>query len=250
MRALILSDIHANMQALAAVLAAAPEHDIVWNLGDVVGYGASPNETIVCLKELNSIYVRGNHDRACCGLASLDDFNPVARQAAEWTQAQLSRTRRKWLCELPQGPVTVGDGLVCVHGSAADEDIYVQSLGEAIDALQAVPGAWVEFYGHTHVQGGFVRSDDGWYVFKPEYTSKHNEEYFDLPMRRGVRYLLNPGSVGQPRDGDWRAGFALYDDAASVVRFYRVPYDLDRAQKKILAAGLPERLATRLAEGL
>ncbi len=85
MRALILSDIHANMQALAAVLAAAPEHDIVWNLGDVVGYGASPNETIVCLKELNSVYVRGNHDRACCGLTSLDDFNPVARQAAEWT---------------------------------------------------------------------------------------------------------------------------------------------------------------------
>ena len=108
----------------------------------------------------------------------------------------------------------------------------------------------MEFYGHTHVQGGFVRSDDGWYVFKPEYTSKHNEEYFDLPMRRGVRYLLNPGSVGQPRDGDWRAGFALYDDVVSVVRFYRVPYDLDRAQKKILAAGLPERLATRLADGL
>jgi diadenosine tetraphosphatase ApaH/serine/threonine PP2A family protein phosphatase len=95
-----------------------------------------------------------------------------------------------------------------------------------------------------------VRSDDGWYVFKPEYTSKHNEEFFDLPVRRGVRYLLNPGSVGQPRDGDWRAGFALYDDAASVVRFYRVPYDLDRAQKKILSAGLPERLASRLADGL
>ena len=139
MRALILSDIHANMQALAAVLAAAPEHDVVWNLGDVVGYGASPNEIIVCLRELNSIYVRGNHDRACCGLMNLDDFNPVARQAAEWTHAQLSRTRRKWLCDLPQGPVTVGEGLVCVHGSAANEDIYVQSLGEASTRCRPFP---------------------------------------------------------------------------------------------------------------
>jgi diadenosine tetraphosphatase ApaH/serine/threonine PP2A family protein phosphatase len=146
--------------------------------------------------------------------------------------------------------VTVGEGLVCVHGSAADEDTYVQTLGEAIDALQAAPGAWVEFYGHTHVQGGFVRSEEGWFVFKPEYGSKHNQEVYDLPVRRGVRYLLNPGSVGQPRDGDWRAAFAVYDDATSVVRFYRVPYDLDRAQKKIIAAGLPDRLASRLAEGV
>ena len=249
MRALILSDIHANMQALAAVLAAAPDHDIVWNLGDVVGYGASPNETIVCVTELNSVYVRGNHDRACSGLGSLDDFNPIARQAAEWTQTQLSRSRRKWLSELPQGPVQVGEGLVCVHGSAADEDVYVLSLGEAIDALQAAPNAWVEFFGHTHVQGGFVRSDDGWFTFKPDYESPQEEEYYDLPVRHGVRYLLNPGSVGQPRDGDWRAAFALYDDVASVVRFYRVPYDLERAQRKILDAGLPDRLATRLAEG-
>jgi diadenosine tetraphosphatase ApaH/serine/threonine PP2A family protein phosphatase len=181
---------------------------------------------------------------------NLDEFNPVARRAAEWTHMQLSRARRKWLCELPQGPIAVGDGLICVHGSAANEDTYVQSLGEAIDALQAAPGAWLEFYGHTHVQGGFVRSDEGWFVFKPEYTSNHDQESFDLPVRRGVRYLLNPGSVGQPRDGDWRAAFAIYDDVASVVRFYRVPYDLERAQKKIIDAGLPERLATRLAEGL
>jgi diadenosine tetraphosphatase ApaH/serine/threonine PP2A family protein phosphatase len=100
------------------------------------------------------------------------------------------------------------------------------------------------------VQGGFVRSEEGWFVFKPEYGSKHNQEVYDLPVRRGVRYLLNPGSVGQPRDGDWRAAFAVYDDATSVVRFYRVPYDLDRAQKKIIAAGLPDRLASRLAEGV
>lgn len=249
MRALILSDVHANMQALAAVLNAAPAHDIVWNLGDVVGYGASPNETIVCLRELNSVYVRGNHDRACCGLSSLDDFNPIARTAAEWTQTQLSRSRRAWLSELPQGPVAVGEGLVCVHGSAADEDVYVVSLPEAVDALQAASGAWIEFFGHTHVQGGFVRSDEGWYSVQPEYSSEAEADYYDLPLRPGVRYLLNPGSVGQPRDGDWRSAFAVYDDELSLIRFFRVPYDLERAQKKILGAGLPERLATRLAEG-
>src|SRR5579859_2724941 len=109
MRALILSDVHANMQALAAVLSAAPAHDIVWNLGDVVGYGASPNETIVCLRELNSVYVRGNHDRACCGLTPVEEFNPIARQAVEWTHAQLSKSKRAWLRELPQGPVKVGE---------------------------------------------------------------------------------------------------------------------------------------------
>lgn len=249
MRALILSDIHANMQALAAVLNAAPAHDVVWNLGDVVGYGASPNETIVCLRELNSVYVRGNHDKACSGLTSLDDFNPIARAAADWTHKELSKSKRAWLSGLPQGPVEVGEGLVCVHGSAADEDVYVAGVAEAIDALQAASGAWIEFFGHTHVQGGFVRSDDGWFTVLPEYVSTADAEYFDLPLRAGVRYLLNPGSVGQPRDGDRRAAFAVYDDEAATLRYYRVPYDLERAQKKIVAAGLPDRLASRLAQG-
>ncbi len=249
MRALIVSDIHANLPALAAVLVAAPPHDIVWNLGDVVGYGASPNETIVCLQELNSVYVRGNHDRVCAETSPVEDFNPIARQAAEWTTQKLTRSHRAWLRDLPAGPVRVGEGLICVHGSAADEDAYVQALPEAINALVAAPQEWVHFYGHTHLQGGYVRSDEGWYEFVPEYATRDDADYFDLPVRRGVRYLLNPGSVGQPRDGDWRAAFAVYDDEAATVRFYRVPYDLERAQKKITAAGLPDRLALRLAEG-
>jgi diadenosine tetraphosphatase ApaH/serine/threonine PP2A family protein phosphatase len=249
MRALIISDVHANMQALAAVLSAAPAYDIVWNLGDVVGYGASPNEAIVCVRELNSVYVRGNHDRACCGLAPLDEFNPIARAAAEWTQSQLSKSKRAWLAALPQGPISVGEGLVCVHGSAADEDAYVVSVSDAVDALQAASSAWIEFFGHTHVQGGFVRTDEGWYTVHPQYSSPVNAEYYDLMLRPGMRYLLNPGSVGQPRDGDWRAAFAVYDDEASTMRFFRVPYDLERAQNKILSSGLPERLASRLAAG-
>lgn len=249
MRALILSDIHANLPALEAVLAAAPAHDVVWNLGDVVGYGASPNEVAAQIQELGSIHVRGNHDRACCGLTSLEDFNPVARAAAEWTAARLTRQHTEWLRALPAGPVPLGPGLICVHGSAADEETYVQALPEAMDALMSAPDAWVQFFGHTHLQGGFVRSDDGWLQLAPEYASQEDADDYDLPMRPGAQYLLNPGSVGQPRDGDWRAAFAVYDDAAAFLRFHRVPYDVKRAQREIVAAGLPDRLASRLAEG-
>jgi predicted phosphodiesterase len=249
MRALILSDIHANLPALTAVLAAAPNHDQVWDLGDVVGYGASPNETIAQVRQLGSIHVRGNHDRACCGLVSLEDFNPIARRAAEWTADRLTPAHLSWLCEMPAGPLRVGEGLICVHGSAADEDEYVQALPEALNAWIAAPEERIQFFGHTHLQGGFIGSEDGWFAFAPEYGSNAEADTFDLPLQRGVRYLLNPGSVGQPRDGDWRAAFAIYDEAAALVRFYRVPYDLEQAQQLILEAGLPDRLATRLAEG-
>ncbi len=249
MRALILSDIHANLPALEAVLAAAPPHDVVWNLGDVVGYGASPNEVVALVRDLGSVHVRGNHDRSCCGMTSLEDFNPIARWAAEWTAEKLTRSHRAWLRELPAGPVCVGDGLICVHGSAADEDTYVQAVPEAMDAWMAAPEERMQFFGHTHLQGGYIRSDEGWSAFAPEYVSPDVADYFDLPVRRGGRYLLNPGSVGQPRDGDWRAAFAVYDEQAAVVRFHRVPYDVERAQTKILDAGLPDRLASRLAEG-
>lgn len=249
MRALILSDIHANLPALTAVLAAAPPHDTVWNLGDVVGYGASPRETIATVQQMGNMYVRGNHDRACCGMASLEDFNPIARRAAEWTAENLAPSHLEWLRELPAGPVRVGEGLICVHGSAADEDEYVQALPEALNAFMAAPEERIQFFGHTHLQGGFVRTEDGWFEFAPEYGSRTEADYFDVAIERGARYLLNPGSVGQPRDGDWRAAFAVYDEAAELVRFHRVPYDLERAQRAILEAGLPDRLALRLAEG-
>jgi predicted phosphodiesterase len=249
MRALILSDIHANLPALNAVLDAAPAYDVVWNLGDIVGYGASPNEVIAQVQQLGKVFVRGNHDRACCGLAALEDFNPMARRAAEWTSEELTPQHLEWLLALPTGPLKVSPDLICVHGSAAEEDEYVHAMPEALNAWMAAPDEWIQCFGHTHLQGGFARTDEDFFQFAPEYGMQPEVETFDLPLRRGIRYLLNPGSVGQPRDGDWRAAFALYDDVAALVRFYRAPYAIQHAQRAILDAGLPDRLASRLAEG-
>lgn len=264
MRALVLSDIHANLDALEAVLAAAPSHDTVWNLGDVVGYGARPNEVIDRVRNLGTLFVRGNHDRACCGQTSASDFNPIAKRAAQWTQQTLTPEHLDWLRELPAGPVRAdGQQAVCVHGSPLDEDEYLLSDRDASFSFHDWPAA-LTFFGHTHVQGGFAansfaasrltaNSSNG----QPEESGGIELDYgggseavvSEIPLDRGLRYLINPGSVGQPRDGDWRAAFALYDDQKMSVEFHRVPYDVRAAQMQILRAGLPDRLATRLREG-
>lgn len=249
MRILILSDIHANLEALDACLQAAPAHDSVFNLGDIVGYGANPNEVTERARQLGSIFVRGNHDKACTGIMSLDDFNPVAGLAALWTQDQLTADNLEFLRGLPQGPIAPLKNLRCVHGSPRDEDEYVLTAADAYSILanEEIP---LTAFGHTHVQGAYWIDDtnerEG--VISPRYSSKGSQE-FRLPLTTSAKYLVNPGSVGQPRDGDPRAAFAVYDDANNVVTFHRVPYDIERAQRKILSAGLPERLATRLAEG-
>jgi len=265
MRALLLSDIHANLEALKAVLAAAPAHDVVWNLGDIVGYGANPNEVVDEARSLGSVFVRGNHDRACSGLSGTDDFNPVAQRAARWTEGTLTGEHRDWLQHLAAGPIMPdGPQVSCVHGSPLDEDEYILTVRDAWSSLQE-PRTRITFFGHTHVQGGFATNGDEWFRLTPRYgpalravgarlglgraaVSAEMEE-FELQLRDGVRYLINPGSVGQPRDGDWRAAFALYDDACKVVTWYRVPYDIQEAQQRILSAGLPDRLASRLREG-
>lgn len=251
MRALLLSDIHANLQALQAVLAHAPAHDAVWNLGDIVGYGGNPNEVIDAARPLGSIFVRGNHDRACCGLTSIDDFNPVAARAARWTQCVLSAEHTRWLRQLAQGPLQpLGDATAvrCVHGSLRDEDEYVLSPREAFQSLSE-DGPPVNFFGHTHLQGGFATDGEQWYRLAPDYHTRDTAETWLLQLSSGARYLLNPGSVGQPRDGNWRAAYALYDTEQRTLLFGRVPYDLRTAQESIVRAGLPDRLALRLRDG-
>jgi diadenosine tetraphosphatase ApaH/serine/threonine PP2A family protein phosphatase len=249
MRALIFSDIHANLEAFDAALHAAPAHDVVWNLGDVVGYGANPNEVIDRVRELGSVFVRGNHDRACCGLTGLEDFNPIASRAARWTQCVLTGEHTEWLRHLASGPIMPdGPQVSCVHGSLIDEDEYVLTLRDAWRPLKEAQTR-INFFGHTHVQGGFATNGEEWFRLTPQYRSRDEAEEYELPLRENARYLLNPGSVGQPRDGDWRAAFALYDDAAMTVTFHRIPYDVREAQARILRAGLPDRLATRLREG-
>jgi diadenosine tetraphosphatase ApaH/serine/threonine PP2A family protein phosphatase len=250
MRALVISDIHANLQALEAVLAAAPAHDVVWNLGDVVGYGANPNEAIDGVRALGGLIVRGNHDRACSGLMGIDDFSENAARAVRWTQKVLSKERREWLRELAAGPVTPEGlaGVSCVHGSPLDEDEYLFTLNDAWASLRA-GAARIAFFGHTHVQGGFASSGKEFFDLRPDLGGGDEPEEGELPLRAGARYLLNPGSVGQPRDGDWRAAFALYDSARSLLVWHRVPYQVAEAQQHIRAAGLPAHLADRLSVG-
>jgi len=250
LRILLLSDIHANLEALDACLAAAPPHDLVVNLGDIVGYGASPNEVADRSRGLGTIFVRGNHDKAATGLMSLDDFNPMAAAAAIWTRDQLTPENLEWLRALPHGPISLPDfpQVQLVHGSPNDEDEYVVSLGDALAPLIALT-APLTFFGHTHLQGGFFANGSAADGFHPEYRTVGKAESVKLQLKPSARYLINPGSVGQPRDGDWRAAFALYDTDAQVVHFHRTPYNLKSAQDRIFAANLPSRLATRLAAG-
>lgn len=249
MRALILSDIHANLDALDAVLAAAPPHDVVWNLGDVVGYGALPNETIERVRGLGAVFVRGNHDRSCCGLTSPSGFNPIAAQADLWTRKVLTPEHTEWLRQLPTGPtIPKGQEVSCVHGSLLDEDEYLIDIEDAWPSLQhsRMP---INFFGHTHVQGAFAANGQDCSALPPSYENESDPGMAEISLDSKLRYLINPGSVGQPRDGDWRAAFAVYDGDRAAVEFHRVPYDVRTAQMRILRAGLPDRLAARLREG-
>ena len=239
MRYLIVSDIHANLEALQAVLAAAAgEYDRVVCCGDLVGYGADPNAVVEWARANVAAVVRGNHDRAAVGMEDLEWFNPVARAAALWTHRQLTPENAAYVRELPRGPRVV-ESFRIVHGSPLDEDEYV--LG-AVDASQvfAYAPSTLDFFGHTHVQGGFV-----WRRGRIETLGGRELLEFDPDGA----YLVNPGSVGQPRDGDPRAAFVLYDPAGRVLFYRRAPYDVKKAQEKIVRAGLPPLLGERLAMG-
>lgn len=250
MRALILSDVHGNLEALTAVLAAAEPFDALWNLGDVVGYGGSPNQVVDLIRARAQVNVRGNHDRVCCGLTSATGFNPVARAAAMWTREELTAVNLEWLKAMAQGPVApVGQtAATCVHGSPLNEDQYILNMRDAWAPLQQMETV-VTFFGHTHVQGGFSQKEHDWHEIKPEFRTRSVAESWRMEMLPGMRHLVNPGSVGQPRDCDWRAAFAVYDSEEASVVYWRVPYDVTSAQGRILMAGLPERLAARLREG-
>jgi diadenosine tetraphosphatase ApaH/serine/threonine PP2A family protein phosphatase len=250
MRVLILSDIHGNLEALQACLAHAPERDLVVNLGDIVGYGASPNEVTARSRDLGGLIIRGNHDKACTGLMEIDDFNPIATAAALWTREALEPENLEWLKALPAGPRPVEQvpGVQCVHGSPLDEDEYLVVMRDAVEPLEEVEVP-LTFFGHTHIQGGFSLIEGRGETLRPFYEARDKAESFELGLEREGRYLINPGSVGQPRDGDWRAAFAIFDVEEWGITFYRVPYYIEGAQQRIREAGLPERLASRLSDG-
>jgi predicted phosphodiesterase len=236
---LIVSDIHGNLEALDAVLAdARGRYDRLLCLGDLVGYGADPNAVTDWARENVAVIVRGNHDKACTGSDPLDEYNPVARVSAAWTRTQLTTQNSDYLGRLPRGPLP-HEGVDLVHGSPADEDEYIISLSDA-SMVRGSIGAALTFFGHTHLQGGFLLGRSGVKHVVPNGTIEIEPDY---------HFLINPGSIGQPRDGDWRAAYALYSPVEHVVEFCRVAYDVDRAAAKIRAAGLPEFLAARLYEG-
>lgn len=250
MRILLLSDTHSNIEALEACLAAAPAHDSVVNLGDIVGYGANPNEVTNRTRELGGTFIRGNHDKVVAGLEEIEGFNPIAGMAALWNRSQLTSENLEWLKALPEGPISIPElpRIQFVHGAPDDEDRYVVTIQDAVPPL-VESNSSLTFFGHTHIQGSFLLRGGLVETAHPEYPSIGRQETWDFQLETGSNYMVNPGSVGQPRDGDWRAAFAVFDSDQRIVTFCRVPYDVRAAQDKIFAANLPARLATRLAAG-
>jgi len=246
MRILILSDIHANFTALEAALAkAAGRWDVAVCLGDIVGYGPDPAEVSEKIRGLTQACIRGNHDKAVAGIMSTEDFNPVAKAAVDWTRSQLSPELMKWLAELPQGPMA-SNGIVMVHGAFQDEDEYVFTPAQALEGLLDST-AGVTFFGHTHHQGGFSYLDNNLEVL--QIRPRAAEFFAPLRIEPNKRYLLNPGSIGQPRDADPRASFAIADLDNQTVEFWRVPYEIGKVQSRMRKAGLPEPLVQRLEFG-
>jgi predicted phosphodiesterase len=244
-RYLILSDLHANWQALEAVVADAEgRYEQVLCCGDLVGYGADPNRIVEWVREHCPVVVRGNHDKACTGQDDLEWFNPVARQAALWTLQALTPENAEYTRNLPRGPLIV-ESFELVHGSPFDEDEYVLAADEASQAFSYLERR-LSFFGHTHVQGGFIWNQSR--VETIPHTAFRTEPQV-MEIDPACAYLINPGSAGQPRDGDPRAAYVLYDSGAQMVTYCRVAYDIEAAQKQIRGAGLPTILADRLSMG-
>lgn len=240
MKTLILSDIHANLEALTTALDQA-EYDQVWILGDLVGYGANPNEVIEVVRGLKpALIVRGNHDKACGGLSDLESFSDLAREAAIWTRGQLNPQSLDYLRQLRQGPLTDGEWAVS-HGSPLDEDEYLISDEQVWRQMFKTPQKAC-FFGHTHVPILYRRSGRLRQAF---YLNDSVEVHLDDQSR----YFINPGSIGQPRDGDPRGCLALFDTESAHLRIIKFAYPIEKAARRILQAGLPEYLAQRLFLG-
>ena len=240
MRVAVLSDIHSNLVALDAVLQHAGAVDAIWHLGDVVGYGPEPDAVVARLAELDAIGVRGNHDAAAIGGREIEWFNPEARAAAEWTGATISATTQRWLGELSERHAI--DDLTLVHGSPRDPlREYVTDRMTAAANLEVLATRH-GLHGHTHVPVAWVESGGRVVLMQPSDDSTVQLD--------GARMLLNPGSVGQPRDGDPRAAYLTLDTETRIVTWHRVDYDVEPVRRAIRAAGLPGRLGDRLVVGV
>ena len=255
----VLSDIHGNLEALQAVEAVLQDVpgsiDSCLLLGDLVGYNADPAACLARGLQIASCCIRGNHDKVVAGTASDLDFNPVAQAAARRHRTMLSPAELARLRALPQGPIQAAPGIVLCHGSPHDEDWYLVDADDARAAFQALealfPEARVCFFGHTHVAAVLRqrRPRRGDRSLRTPVRRRVLQSGASLALEPGSRYLVNPGSVGQPRDGNPAAAFGVFDADRNRYTQYRVAYPVAQAQRKIRALGLPELLASRLATG-
>lgn len=247
MRYLVLSDIHANIDALEAVLAAAEtegDHRVAV-LGDLVGYGAEPNRVIERVRALDPMAViRGNHDKVAAGLESAEGFNPTAQRAATWTRDALTDENREYLRGLPAGPLAIDPLTLLCHGSPIDEDTYIFGEADVVEALMASTRP-VCLFGHTHLPMAASLTPDR----TLDLLFHGSKDRQTVSIQQSWRYLVNPGSVGQPRDGDPRAAFAVLDTDTPAITITRVVYPVQQAAERIIAAGLPKILGQRLTLG-
>ncbi len=239
MRFAVLSDIHGNLEALEAVLADARAQDCTHFvcLGDIVGYNANPSECVQIIRELECPVVKGNHDEQASIVASTEGFNELAEEAIGWTREHLSDADKAWLADL-RLTRQVRDFTI-VHATLDTP----QQWGYVFNDLDAIASFTYQhtslcFFGHTHWPTAFVRDDNVRRITTGQ-----------IVLAAGKKYFINAGSVGQPRDRDWRAAYCIFHCERHVVEQRRVEYDLDTTQRKIREAGLPERLADRLAQG-
>jgi predicted phosphodiesterase len=247
MRYLVLTDIHSNIEALGACMTRARDagYDRVLCCGDIVGYGPNPNETVDMVRDLNPLCIRGNHDRVASGLGEPDEFTSVARNAILWTRTQLGEAQRGYLAALPMGPLAVGEEGQLVHGALTHEDHYISEDSEAFENLLLAERR-ITFFGHTHFPVVYTLTRIG----SPASSHVHRAEGRNVvSLETFPAAFINAGSVGQPRDGDSRAAFAIWDDEASNVEFYRVEYPIAMTQARMRAEGLPAPLVNRLAVG-
>ena len=239
MKYAVFGDIHGNLEALQAVLADAQEQGCSHHvcLGDIVGYGADPVACLAMIQALECPTVKGNHDEGAANHSLLEELNPLARNALLWTRQQLTEEQRDWLSELKL--VRQVRDFTIVH-STLDSPSTWTYVTNRFDAMASFSYQFTQlcFYGHTHSPRIFERDD-----------TVRGAHGLEVELVTGVKYFINVGSVGQPRDGDWRSAYAIYDTTARHVQIRRVEYDLETAQRKILEAKLPPLLAERLALG-
>jgi diadenosine tetraphosphatase ApaH/serine/threonine PP2A family protein phosphatase len=239
MRIAVLSDIHSNLVALDAVLAHLGSVDAIWQLGDVVGYGPEPDGVVARLGEIGAVGVRGNHDAAAVGGSEIEWFNPDARAAIEWTRDRIAPRTRAWLEALPERLVD-GD-FTLVHGSPREPLWEYITSGPVARANLALLPTRFGLHGHTHLPIAWAEQD-GEIVSNPPADGST----FELAGRA----LLNPGSVGQPRDGIPDSSYMVIDPDRELVSWHRVPYDIEAVQTAMRRAGLPSRLVQRLSYGI